>query len=109
VNSNLLTGDTFLWALGAQCQLNRIPFDAQLILRQFPPPYDAAILQRALQYYGLHAILKKRQLDTLAQASLPCLALLKGTIADIPKSDTRPPQTHKVIRQVITLMTMSLS
>ena len=29
--------DDFVWALGSVCALNRIPFDAELLLKQFPP------------------------------------------------------------------------
>ena len=74
----MIDRSTFLWALGVLCQLNRIPFDAELLLRQFPPPYDAAGLQRALQSYGLNTSLKKRKLNRLAEASLPCLAFVKA-------------------------------
>lgn len=28
-----------VWAVGSLCALNRVPFDAEILLKQFPPPY----------------------------------------------------------------------
>ena len=30
-----------VWAMGSFCALNRKPFDGGLLIRQFPPPYNA--------------------------------------------------------------------
>ena len=32
--------DGFIWALASLCRLHRVPFDPELVLKQFPPPYD---------------------------------------------------------------------
>lgn len=50
--------DTFVWATGAFCQLNRVPYDASLLIKQFPPPYDVVNLQQALQSFGLNNSVK---------------------------------------------------
>ena len=71
--------DTFVWAAGAFCQLNRIPYDASLLIKQFPPPYDVVNLQQALQSFGLNNSVKQFSIAQLPNASLPCLALLKPT------------------------------
>ena len=71
--------DAFVWATGAFCQLNRIPYDASLMIKQFPPPYDVVNLQQALQNFGLNNSVKQFSIAQLPNASLPCLALLKPT------------------------------
>jgi len=79
-----ITADGFLWALGALCSLNRIPFDQSLIRQQFPPPYTPASLQHALKSLGFRASLKKTSLNKLPADALPCLAVLKAAQADEP-------------------------
>lgn len=72
-----LSLEEFVWALSAFCQLNRIPFDAQLAAKQFPPPYTSLQLETALQDYGFNTSIKQSSLEQLNAVSLPCLALLK--------------------------------
>jgi subfamily B ATP-binding cassette protein HlyB/CyaB len=72
--------DTFVWATGAFCQLNRVPYDASLLIKQFPPPYDVINLQQALQSFGLNNSIKQYALEYLPNVSLPCLAILKPLI-----------------------------
>jgi len=71
-----LTIEAFVWATGAFCQLNRIPHDAALLIKQYPPPYDIVQLQQALNSFGLSNSLKRYSLNQLPQASMPCLAIL---------------------------------
>ena len=71
-----LNQETFLWALSAFCQLNRIPFSAELSIKHYPPPYSNIQLEKALQSFGFETSLKRRKLNQLNAASLPCLALL---------------------------------
>ena len=80
--------DAFVWATGAFCQLNRIPYDASLMIKQFPPPYDVVNLQQALQNFGLNNSVKQFSIAQLPNASLPCLALLKPT----SKSESNTPE-----------------
>jgi len=68
--------EAFIWATGAFCQLNRIPHDAALLIKQYPPPYDIAHLQQALNHFGLNNSRKRHSLNQLPQASMPCLAIL---------------------------------
>ena len=91
----LLNRDEFVWAIGAFCQLNRIPFDAELLLRQFPPPYNQAHLQQALNHLGFDSHIKKRSLAKLPAAALPCLVLLK------PNSRPHTPSTASAIETTI--------
>ena len=72
-----LSHEAFVWALSAFCQLNRIPFSAELLVKQYPPPYTNTQLEQALQSFGFNTSLKPSQLSQLNAASLPCLAILK--------------------------------
>ena len=72
-----LQREVFLWAVGALCQLNRIPFDVQLLLRQFTPPFSLVSLQQALTAFGLHGVLKPVDPRHLSDVTLPALAVLK--------------------------------
>lgn len=78
----MLKADTFLWAVGALCQLHRIPFAPQLLLSQFPPPYSITSLLHALKALGLRASLKKTSPHQLPGSVLPCLALLDRNPAE---------------------------
>ena len=74
----MLQREVFVWAVGALCQLNRIPFDVQLLLRQFVPPFSLATLQQALPAFGLHGALKPVAPERLGSLPLPALAILKA-------------------------------
>jgi len=41
-----------LLALASMCQFHRIPFDAALVLREFPPPYSLETLLHAARRLG---------------------------------------------------------
>jgi ATP-binding cassette, subfamily B, bacterial HlyB/CyaB len=66
----------FVWALSAFCQLNRIPFNTDLLVKQHPPPYTSIQLETALQSYGFTTALKPINLAQLTKSSVPCLAIL---------------------------------
>ena len=72
-----LNHEAFIWSLSAFCQLNRIPFSPELLVKQYPPPYTNIQLEHALQGFGFTTSLKSSQLSKLNAASLPCLAILK--------------------------------
>jgi subfamily B ATP-binding cassette protein HlyB/CyaB len=76
-----LNHETFVWAVGALCQLNRIPFNVELLVKQYPPPYSHVQLEQALQNYGFNTQLKSSQLSTLSSATFPCVAILKPVAA----------------------------
>lgn len=78
-----LSLEEFVWALSAFCQLNSIPFDAQLAAKQFPPPYTSVQLETALQHYGFNTSIKQASLAQLNAVSLPCLALLKSKFPEV--------------------------
>ena len=49
------------WALASLCGVQRVPFDARLVLQQFPPPLDVAALVHAANALGLRASLGAAQ------------------------------------------------
>ncbi len=66
-----------MWALSLCCQLNRIPFESQLAVKQYPPPYDTVQLESALKCYGFITTLKQTSLHHINKQALPCLAVFK--------------------------------
>jgi ATP-binding cassette, subfamily B, bacterial HlyB/CyaB len=76
-----------VWALSAFCQLNSIPFNADLLVKQYPPPYTSLQLETALQSYGFTTAYKPTNLAELTKYSVPCLVLLSpDAIAADPAS-----------------------
>ncbi|OFZ65845.1 MAG: ABC transporter [Betaproteobacteria bacterium RBG_16_56_24] len=65
-----------VWAMGSFCALNRKPFDAGLLLKQFPPPYSSDSFVHAARALGFR--IKRRDCDSseLSKFNLPCLAVL---------------------------------
>jgi subfamily B ATP-binding cassette protein HlyB/CyaB len=68
----LAPGD-FVWLVGSLCQINRLPFDAALLLQRFPAPHSNRQLLEALRSLGFRA-----GESELKSASFPCIAFLKG-------------------------------
>jgi ATP-binding cassette, subfamily B, bacterial HlyB/CyaB len=68
--------EEFVWALSAFCQLNRIPFNADILVKQHPPPYTSIQLETTLQSYGFATALKPTSLAHFTKFSVPCLAIL---------------------------------
>jgi subfamily B ATP-binding cassette protein HlyB/CyaB len=70
--------DDFVWALGTLCAFHRVPFDADLFLRQFPPPYTVEKLLAALGALGFHA--GQAGIASIgAQTTCPCVAFERAT------------------------------
>ncbi|HQS39339.1 MULTISPECIES: peptidase domain-containing ABC transporter [unclassified Polaromonas] len=72
----------FVWALQTMCAVHRRPFDAQLLLQQFPPPYDESGLVRAARGLGFKAQLRVVEPKVLAQLPLPLVVELRATRAE---------------------------
>lgn len=71
-----ITAEQFVWALGSLCQLHRVPFDAELLLRQYGPPHDLIRLLAAAQALGFKCALREVKAGEIGKQALPCLALL---------------------------------
>lgn len=79
-----LSRDAFVWGLHTLCNLHRVPFDAELLLRRFPPPYDIDLFQHAAKAYGFKIALQTAQISAIHQATFPILAILRPK--DTPSS-----------------------
>ncbi len=69
-----------LWALGSFCRLQRIPFDAELMMQQYPPPYTTDTLIAAARELGLKIRRASLSEAELAKLRSPCLALCRGKV-----------------------------
>ncbi|WP_217411092.1 peptidase domain-containing ABC transporter [Marinobacterium ramblicola] len=76
-----------LWALGSLCALNRLPFDAELLLRQFPPPYGADTLIKAARALGLKIKRVDCSAAKLAEMPTPCLAMVAPPSRSCPDDE----------------------
>ena len=65
-----------VWAMGSFCALNRTPFDGELLIKQFPPPYSADSFIHAAHALGFKIKRKEYASESLAELHLPCLALM---------------------------------
>ena len=72
-----LSDREFVWVLGSMCQLHRVPFDAALLLQQFPPPYDRTALLGAAKALEFKVGEKTLAAGELGALPLPCVAFLK--------------------------------
>lgn len=65
-----------LWLLASLAGFYRQPFDAELVIKRFPPPIDLPMLIEALQALGLRAGLVPWPQARLSDLPLPAIALL---------------------------------
>ncbi len=73
MSTDALAQRDFVWLVGSLCQLNRLPFDAALLVQRFPAPHSEAQLREALRSLGFRV-----GHGTLARAVFPCVAFLRG-------------------------------
>ncbi|MHB1677388.1 MAG: peptidase domain-containing ABC transporter [Sulfuriferula sp.] len=78
--------EDLVWVMGSFCALNRKPFDPELLLKQFPPPYTSDSLIHAARALGFR--IKRQEGDgaLVTHLNLPCMAVLYEENA--PVSDT---------------------
>ncbi|OGA03228.1 MAG: ABC transporter [Betaproteobacteria bacterium RIFCSPLOWO2_02_FULL_62_17] len=72
----LLGRDHLLWVLGSLCQVQRIPFDSNLLLHNFPPPFSDVTLMEAGKALGLRIGAAKLRGVKPEKLPLPCIAFL---------------------------------
>lgn len=65
-----------LWLLGSLAGFHRQPFDADLVLQRFAPPFDLPTLIEALEALGLKAGLAPWPAGDGAQLPLPAVVFL---------------------------------
>lgn len=77
-----------IWLLGSLCRVHQIPFDAQLLLRQFPPPLTELTLLEAARGLGLRITETKFQAAALAGLPMPCIAFRRDEGGVAPSAGT---------------------
>ncbi len=77
-----LSRHSVLWTLGSFCQLIRHPFDAELLMQQFPPPYTTDTLVHASRALGLQIQRLSRRSDELNRLPSPFLIVCRRTNSD---------------------------
>jgi subfamily B ATP-binding cassette protein HlyB/CyaB len=90
VPSYTFSAEDTVWAMGSFCALNRKPFDAELLVRQFPPPYSADSLIHAARALGFRIRRKDCAAGTVSQLNLPCLVVLNEPMAAQPVATVVP-------------------
>jgi subfamily B ATP-binding cassette protein HlyB/CyaB len=88
-----LTQMDIVWAMGTLCALNRKPFDANLLIRQYPPPYSTDTLITAARALGFRIKRQDSRDGALPAVSLPCLVVLRNEepAASAPDSASAAP------------------
>jgi len=89
--------ETFIWALQCACQVHRVPFDAAMALRQFPSPYNSALLQHALHELGLKGRWRKVKDTDMEHLNFPCFAALNPP--DGPEFGKEPSEPDAQVEQ----------
>ena len=86
-----LSVDETVWAIGSLAQINRIPFDRELLLQGFVPPYRFDLLPHGLQSLGFKCKTHAQwptPAKLVKQLKLPCLIELQGNVpGDSPAPD----------------------
>ncbi|MDD4950702.1 peptidase domain-containing ABC transporter [Sulfuricurvum sp.] len=75
--SQILLPEEFVWALGSLCALNRVPFDAKLLLSQFPLPLTTDNMIHGMRSLGFKSKQLALKSDKLSTMSFPCFALIR--------------------------------
>src|SRR5688572_23678826 len=75
------------WVLGSLCNLHRLPFDAGLLARAYPPPHTLGTLTEALLALGCDARIVQPDVKQLSAMTMPCIALMMpSTRAETPEA-----------------------
>jgi ATP-binding cassette, subfamily B, bacterial HlyB/CyaB len=78
-HAHTFSPEDIVWAMGSFCALNRKPFDAGLLLKQFPPPYNADSFVHAARALGFRIKRRDCHVKDVAKFNLPCLVVFDGT------------------------------
>jgi subfamily B ATP-binding cassette protein HlyB/CyaB len=73
-----LERENMVWALAAMCQFHRLPFEGNLVLRAFPPPYTVATLLHAAESLGFRTARARAAAADITEGHLPCLAIVRN-------------------------------
>ena len=83
-----------VWVMGSFCAMTRKPFDPELLVKQFPPPYTADSLIHAAHALAFRIRRNEITNEALSTLNVPCLVVLRTAIADnVPEPETAT--THR--------------
>lgn len=86
--------DDFVWLLGSWCNVHRLPFDARLMLSQFPPPYTTEKMAAAAEALGLETrsvvISKVTKAFRIEELPTPFVAISRE-LHDVSEAPTEEP------------------
>jgi subfamily B ATP-binding cassette protein HlyB/CyaB len=89
VGLRIAPSDLF-WALGSLCNLHRLPFDASLLARAYPPPHTLGTLTEALRALGCEAEVVERRVDQLVTMPMPCVVVVSPSAVADESAEMRP-------------------
>ncbi|PRC90841.1 peptidase domain-containing ABC transporter [Solimicrobium silvestre] len=104
--------DDVVWAMGSFCALNRKPFDAGLLTKQFPPPYNADSFIHAGRALGFKIKRKECKEGTsqeVGRLNLPCLVVMEvqqaiiDVVDQVASRTTRPALVVQVTEEHVIL------
>lgn len=78
VASSEVTPAHLIWAVGSFCAINRVPFDPEILLKQFPPPCTSDTLVHAARALGFRVKSVKQAATALGDCPVPFLAVIAG-------------------------------
>ncbi|MGH8676614.1 MAG: peptidase domain-containing ABC transporter, partial [Burkholderiales bacterium] len=87
MNEGALSQGDFVWLIGSLAQINRIPFDPQLVLQGFPAPHSVRQFLEAAHSLGFKTGEHRPDPRGFAGVRFPCVGFLK---AATPEEDARP-------------------
>jgi len=73
-----LAPESFTWLLGSLCRIQRLPFDARLLVQRFPGPYGLPRVLEAARALGFRTGEAELTEAELREAPFPCVAFLKA-------------------------------
>jgi len=74
--SHTFSVEDLVWVMGSFCALNRKPFDPELLVKQFPPPYHTDAFIHAARALGFRIKRKDCEARAVTRLNLPGLVLL---------------------------------
>jgi subfamily B ATP-binding cassette protein HlyB/CyaB len=77
VTAVCITQEDLLWAMGSVCALHRLPFSAELLAREFPPPHTHASLVGAARALGLRVRETALRRGAVLRHTFPLLVTLE--------------------------------
>jgi subfamily B ATP-binding cassette protein HlyB/CyaB len=86
-----------VWVMGSFCAMARKPFDSELLVKQFPPPYTADSLLHTARALGFRIQRNEVTSDAIPTLNLPGLVVLHTAIAEADNASEPVPNAATTI------------